>query len=83
LIQWEDDGGLGVGPELEDLEKAFKRSFKFQTTTWLIPKENSLMEITSKTINLVQEHGSEDKLLIIYYAGHGRMNAARQQEWLR
>jgi hypothetical protein len=83
LIQWEDDKGLGVSCELEDLSKVFRLGYGFEATTWLIPTERSLAAIMSKALALVNEAETDGKLLIIYYGGHAAMNDARQQVWLR
>lgn len=83
LMRWQGDDRLGVSCELEDLEKAFARSYGFKTTEWLIPTENPLVDIMTKVLALVNSPGLENKLLIIYYAGHAAMNEARQQVWLR
>jgi hypothetical protein len=82
-MRWQDDDRLGVSCELEDLEKVFARCYGFKTTEWLIPTSNPLMDIMAKVIALVNSPGFENKLLIIYYAGHAAMNEARQQIWLR
>jgi hypothetical protein len=83
LIRWNDDNRLGVSCELEDLCKVFERGYGFQTTTWLIPAEDSLENIMGKTLDFVKESGKEGKLVIVYYAGHAAMNEARQQVWFR
>jgi hypothetical protein len=83
LIRWEDDARLGVSCELDDLSRTFEKDYGFETTTWLIPTENPLTDITGKALELVKEAGKEGKLLILYYGGHARMNSDRQQIWLR
>ncbi|KAH7417952.1 hypothetical protein BKA64DRAFT_653228 [Cadophora sp. MPI-SDFR-AT-0126] len=83
LIRWADDNHLGVWCEMEDLCRTFEHGYGFKTTTWLIPTENPLLEIMTKSIALVNEIGSEDNLVILYYGGHAAMNDARQQIWLR
>ena len=82
-MRWKDDDRLGVSCELEDLARVFDRYYEFKTTEWLIPTVNPLVDIMSKVLALVNELGLENKLLIIYYAGHAAMNEARQQIWLR
>jgi hypothetical protein len=83
LIRWDDDDRLGVSYELEDLCKVFERGYGFQTTTWLIPTENSLQNIMGKALRFTTTFGMEGNLVIVYYAGHGAMNDARQQVWFR
>jgi hypothetical protein len=69
-----------VAWEVEDLEKAFK-SYGFATETWLIPSDNSHLELMIKTAGFVKAHESTETLFIIYYGGHATINTARQSTW--
>lgn len=71
---------MGVQYELDDLAKTFQ-SYGFETETWLIPAVKSHFALMQKALQVVDEYGKADSLLIVYYAGHGRMNASRQAEW--
>jgi hypothetical protein len=79
LIRWEEDE-LGVQPEMGRLDNMFQ-TYGSKTNTWLIPNENSHLELMSNAINLLRASDNERNLFIIYYAGHGRINHARQAEW--
>jgi hypothetical protein len=57
LIRWEDDARFGVSCELEDLSKTFEKDYGFETTTWLIPTENSLNNITGQALELLKGAG--------------------------
>lgn len=61
----------------------FETGYGFKTTTWLIPTEDPLEDIMSKSLCLIREAGKEGKLLVVYYAGHAAMNEDRQQVWFR
>ena len=83
LMRWDDDNRLGVWCELEDLAKMFSNGYGFKTRTWLIPTGDPLMNVMSKTLDLIKEAGQEGKLLVVYYAGHAAMNDSREQVWFR
>jgi hypothetical protein len=79
LIRWEQDE-LNVHPELNRLNNKFQ-DYGFATNTWLIPSRDSHLELMSKAIDLIRASDNERNLFIVYYAGHGRINNARQAEW--
>jgi hypothetical protein len=72
---------MGVQYELDDLAKTFKSTYSFQTETWLIPTSKSHFALMGKALQVVQDWGKADELLIVYYAGHGLMNPSRQALW--
>jgi hypothetical protein len=79
LIRWEQDE-LNVQPELNRLNNKFK-DYGFAANIWLVPSRDSHLELMSKTIDLIRASDNDRNLFIIYYAGHGRINSARQAEW--
>ena len=72
---------MGVQYELEDLAKSFGTGYGYATETWLIPSVKSHFALMAKALQVVQDFGTADSLLIVYYAGHGHMNASRQAMW--
>jgi hypothetical protein len=78
-MRWEEDE-LGVEPELHRLDQKFQ-DYGFKTDRWLIPIRDSHLELMSKSIDLLRSADIERNLFILYYAGHGRINTARQAEW--
>ncbi|PVH83395.1 hypothetical protein DL98DRAFT_413125, partial [Cadophora sp. DSE1049] len=80
LIRWEDDE-LGVQEELRALNNIFQ-GYGFQTNVFLIPGTNSHWDLMRKTLDFIQAYDSDQNLFVLYYAGHGRMNSARQAEWV-
>ncbi|CZR67342.1 uncharacterized protein PAC_17241 [Phialocephala subalpina] len=79
LLRWEEDS-LGVKHELDNLASTF-RHYGYDTETWLIPTVKSHNLLMKKALQILDDYGSPDDLLIVYYAGHGRMNASRRAEW--
>jgi hypothetical protein len=72
---------MGVQYELDDLAKSFGTSYGYATKTWLIPSVKSHFALMEKALQVVRDFGKADNLLIVYYAGHGHMNASRQAMW--
>lgn len=79
LLRWDEDD-LDVAWEVEDLEKVFK-SYGFDTEIWLIPSDNSHLELMIKAASFVKAYESMDTLFVVYYGGHATINAARQSTW--
>jgi hypothetical protein len=69
-----------VQPELSRLNLKFQ-DYGFCTNVWHIPTEDSHIELMSKTINFIRASDNSRNLFVVYYAGHGRINSARQAEW--
>ncbi|KAH8763365.1 hypothetical protein F5882DRAFT_304721, partial [Hyaloscypha sp. PMI_1271] len=80
LIRWEDDD-LGVQQELDALN-AVLRDYGFLTNVFLIPKLSSHWDLMRKTLDFIQDRDNDKNLFVLYYAGHGRINSARQAEWV-
>jgi Caspase domain len=80
LIRWDDDDP-GVQQELRAVDNILT-AYGFITSVFLIPKLKSHWVLMRKTLDFVQERDSDRNLFILYYAGHGRMNNARQAEWV-
>lgn len=76
LLSWQHDD-LGVDSETGRLAKAFEEVYGFQVERYLIPSEepDDALEETLKTF--VRSYQSPRSLLIIYYGGHGMLNASR------
>jgi hypothetical protein len=72
---------MGVQYELEDLAKLCEGIYGYQTERWIIPAVKSHFALMEKALQVVRDYGKPDSLLIVYYAGHGLMNASRQAVW--
>jgi hypothetical protein len=80
LLRWEEDT-MGVQYELDDLAETFKSTYGFETEIWQIPTIKSHFALMGRALQVVQDYGKADNLLIVYYAGHGLMNPSRQALW--
>ncbi|KAI4086917.1 MAG: hypothetical protein LQ344_007182 [Seirophora lacunosa] len=81
LLSWEDDD-LGVATEIAELQRVFDFSYRFQTSHWRIPSHKSHNALVRQVMQLLDESESRDKLLIVYYGGHGKMNEDRKCVWI-
>lgn len=71
LMSWDRDD-LEVEPEARKLESVFRGLYHYDTEYWKIPSRRSAVELSRKVADLVDEHGQEGNLLILYYGGHAR-----------
>jgi hypothetical protein len=79
-LNWEEDD-LGTITELKDLETLLRDSFNFTTEIWRIPTTRAEDKLESKISLVKAEHGGENKLLIVYYGGHGRFDPNGRSIW--
>ncbi|KAI4259984.1 MAG: hypothetical protein L6R42_004264 [Xanthoria sp. 1 TBL-2021] len=81
LLSWEDDD-LRVASEINDLDDLFRDIYRYSTNQWRIPSTKSHNALARRIIRSLDEAEASDKLLIVYYGGHGFMNEDRQCVWL-
>ncbi|KAL1842399.1 hypothetical protein VTJ49DRAFT_5358 [Mycothermus thermophilus] len=80
MLHWQSDD-LFVLPELEDLEKCFRKHYNFSTDIFAIPSQNSHLELMLKIADMVKKYEAEETLFVIYYGGHAKIDEARQSTW--
>ncbi|KAK5627679.1 hypothetical protein RRF57_003394 [Xylaria bambusicola] len=80
LLHWDSDD-LFVLPELEDLETCFQHDYNFEAERFTIPSGNAHLELMLKIGAMIKDHESTDTLLVVYYAGHARIDDNRQSVW--
>jgi hypothetical protein len=72
-MYWQDsDSALFNVAEIHKLAKIFRDLFCFETEVWAIPNDNCHFQVHFKILEFAQK-GTDDHLLIVYYAGQGRL----------
>lgn len=80
-MRWEN-GEWGFERELDALRRVFQEDYGFDTTTWIIPSnESSQYGVMSNALSFIRDFDNSDNLFILYYAGHGLINRYRQSTW--
>ncbi|TGO24997.1 hypothetical protein BPAE_0090g00410 [Botrytis paeoniae] len=78
LLSWDrKDDDLHVEQEVADLENVFRDIFKYKTTQKILqqnPRKHPQVQINLYLAEFVHNHDDPDTLLIVYYAGHGKLS---------
>lgn len=77
FLSWMDDL-LGVSKEIAELRDVFRQSYHYNTEEWHIPSNRSHNALVKHMSEFLDAHEDRKTLLIVYYAGHGRLNDDRQ-----
>ncbi|PQE06114.1 tyrosine- phosphatase non-receptor type 6 protein [Rutstroemia sp. NJR-2017a BBW] len=80
LIQWEESE-LDAQSEVSALRSMFEICYGFTTDIWSIPTTNAHNKLMLKAVNFIEQYGTDDNLIIIYYGGHAIINSSRQTTW--
>ena len=81
LLSWKDDD-LGVDAEIDRLQHVLENHYSYPVETWTIPSKDSHNELGDRLRQFTKSYAKENALLIVYYGGHGYLNASRQHVWL-
>ncbi|KAL8815419.1 MAG: hypothetical protein Q9223_005443 [Gallowayella weberi] len=81
LLSWEDDD-LDVVTEITELSTVFSQVYGYETDHYRIPSTQSHIALARKILESLLASDSSEKLLIVYYGGHGYMNDQRDCVWL-
>lgn len=83
LLSWEeDDLEPPCADEIEKLREVFEQRYRFNVDEWRIPSDPSSHTLCGDRLReFVRDYDHNDRLLIIYYAGHGRLDDDRQCVW--
>ncbi|KAM3066683.1 hypothetical protein ACMFMG_002393 [Clarireedia jacksonii] len=77
LLSWHpDDDDLHVEQEVRELEDVFRGTFRYTTTRKILkqnPNRPPQSQIKYYLAEFVFEHDNPNNLLIVYYAGHGKL----------
>ena len=72
LLRWEEDD-LGTEKEIDDLEEVFRDLYHYETERYVIPSDDSTLQLEDRLNDFRRAHDSEANLLILYYGGHGAL----------
>ncbi|KAK4198018.1 hypothetical protein QBC40DRAFT_96539 [Triangularia verruculosa] len=73
LISWENDD-LDVDDEIRPLTSVLSHLYHYDVEVWKIPTTKPSIRLSTKVTSLLEGHGNEGNLVIIYYAGHARVS---------
>jgi len=81
LLQWEEDD-LGVFHVMYKLMAVFKTLLGFESVEFFsIPSKRSYEALETRLQGFKQKYSFEKNLLIVYYAGHGYLDARNRMHW--
>jgi hypothetical protein len=80
-MRWEHDT-LGVKSEFNKLGNVLKKQYGFHIENLIIrANERSYNLLMSQALGFIDDFDAKENLFILYYAGHGYINAYRQSIW--
>lgn len=80
MLSWQDDD-LGVSKEIHALSRTFTELFSFTVTQHTIPSVKPERKLNRRVAEFLDDYDDKHHLLIVYYAGHGYLNAQRVPMW--
>lgn len=79
-MNWAEDD-LGTDIELVDMDALFRDHFNYSSEIWKIPSQHSEDALERKLSEVKVQFGGENRLLIVYYGGHGRHDPSSRSIW--
>lgn len=79
-MNWADDD-LGTHTELVELDALFKEIFHYSTEIWKIPTKQTEFAVGQKLAQVTSQTAGENRLLIVYYGGHGCFDRDARSIW--
>ena len=72
LLRWQEDD-LGTEKEINDLEEILKGLYNYETERFVIPSDDSTIQLEDALNDFRRARDGEANLLILYYGGHGAL----------
>ncbi|KAL2272002.1 hypothetical protein VTJ83DRAFT_1373 [Remersonia thermophila] len=72
LMSWDREDDPQVHQDLRALESVFHGLYNYDTESWRIPSRRSAVELSRKVADVLDVHGREGNLVILYYIGYAR-----------
>jgi hypothetical protein len=70
LLSWKDSD-LDCAEEVNELGRMFEERFNYSVWPYLVPSEESQSKLTVLIAQFLSQFGGPDKLILVYYGGHG------------
>jgi len=81
MMRWEHDT-LGVVSEFNKLGDVFEQQYGFHVENLIIrANERSHNLLMKQALGFIEDFDGKENLFILYYAGHGYINAHRRSTW--
>lgn len=82
LLLWWQENDIHPEKEIGTLKALLENDFRFEVSTFQIPKDGTHKSSLKKQImNTVDNHSKKDSLLIVYYAGHCDPDERGRARW--
>ncbi|KAL1835952.1 hypothetical protein VTJ49DRAFT_5844 [Mycothermus thermophilus] len=78
LMSWDRDDDPQIHEDLRALESVFHGLYNYNTESWKIPSRRSAVELSRKVADVLDTHGREGNLVILYYIGYARPSTTDQ-----
>lgn len=78
LISWKDDD-TNSAAEIKQLKTIFQDSFNYTVYSYQIPSADSQASLNFLIASFLKDFGGLDRLLVIYYGGHGGPRTERSK----
>jgi hypothetical protein len=82
LLYWKETD-LKIDGELQALEDLLQDTFNYNVERYAIPSEKSQRMLCSAVNKFLDQYGTSDNLVIVYYGGHGgpTKDGSTECEW--
>ncbi|KAI4254957.1 MAG: hypothetical protein L6R42_006981, partial [Xanthoria sp. 1 TBL-2021] len=81
LLYWKEND-IGPEQELDAIRELFEQDFGFASLTFPIPSHRAQQELNREISAFVANYSNQvDSLIVVYYAGHGEVDADGKSVW--
>jgi len=85
MLSWaHEDPQLPVSLEIDNLERMFRSTYRYDVERWNIPDNDAHFSVAEKVMSFSKrEDDSREHLKIVYYAGYARLMETRSLALMR
>ena len=69
IMIYQEDDDLGVIDEVLELQHVFSAKYKYDASSWRIPKASSFKALRRRLTTFLDDFEGKEALLIVYYGG--------------